>query len=318
MSKTARGYRSETQLDFETNYKTAPTTKAGKIMPINENSVQGTQSLKSTNTITGTRNDTEPYPGNEAVSGDVKVPNDLRAMGWWLRTVFGAPTTSVVTEGSLYKHIFKVQDDQPSYVLQKGFKDIAQYFIFGGCKTNSLSMPFGSDDESVATINVMGAMETLQTSAYDTTATEVKLNRLANAHASIKIGGSAIKIVKTGDMTIDCGLDGDQYCIGDNNQRGDLPEGIFKVSGNLTALFTDATFIEKAKAGTVDSLELIYTKDTQSLDFLFPEIMYERTSPAISGKTGVSCSMKWQGFYSADTNRSAAVVTLINDVASYA
>ena len=319
MSITARGYRAETQIDFEKDFKVSPTTKAGKIMPINTNALTATQNLNSTNTLTGTRNDSEPFLGHESVAGDIAVPLDVRAIGHWLKGIFGAPTTTaVVGQTGMYSHVFKVKDDQPSMVIQKGFKDIGQYYIYNGCKINTLSLPIGSDSEAVATINVMGSKETQQTTKYDTTATEVKLDRVYNSQCSVKIGGTEIGIIKTGNIKLDCGLDGDQYCIGDNNTRGDIPEGIFKPSGDITALFKDNAFVDKAKNGTVDSLEVIYTKDTKSLSFKFPEIMYQRTSPAVSGKTGVSCSMNWQGFYDSDSAASACVVTLVNDVASYA
>ena len=314
----ARGYRGQTMLDIETTYGVIPATKAAKILPFISNEVAISRDLKDSDVILNTRNASEPYAGNESADGDVKVPLDLRAAGWWLRVLMGAPTTTVVTEGSLYKHVFKVQESLPSFVLQRGYQDVGKYFIYTGCRANSLALPFGGDSEPVATINVMGSKETVQTAAYDTAATVVKLNQLSQFQASVKIGGAESKIIKSGNLTIDNGLDGDQRCIGDGGVRSDIPEGTAKPSGDLSALFTDTTWLDKAKNMTKDSLELIYTKDLQSISFLFPEILWQLTSPTITGKGGVLCNLKWQGFYDTDANASAAVVTLTNDVASYA
>lgn len=318
MTLQARGYRSQSMIDFETAFKTAPSPTTGKVIPFTTNSIVATQSLNDSSIIRGTRNPASPLHGNKSVDGDLGVPLDFRAIGYIFKGLLGAPDTTANEDGT-YKHIFKVKDGtQPSMVIQKAFPDVQKYYIFGGCRIGTLKLPFGGDQEAVVTATVMGSTFTNSTTSYDSAPQNVTLDRAENFQAKIKENNEEIvSLVKSGDLTIDAGLDGDQYCLGDEGTRGDIPEGPLTITGTMSALYTDNRFIDKATAGTVCSLELLYTKGTKSLSLKFPEIVYELKSPTIDGPKGVLCDCNWKAFWENDSNKSAVIITLTNDVASY-
>jgi len=319
MTEQARGYRTQTMIDFETAFKTPPATASGIILPFNTNSVVCTQTLNDPGTITGTRNPVSPLHGNKTVDGELALPLGYRSSGYLFKGLFGAPTTTAV-EGSegLYQHVFKVGDNQPSMIIQKAFLDIGKYFKYSGCKISSLKLPFGSDSEAILTAGIMGATEVIGESTYDASAKIVTLDRAEQFQASVEENDTGIvSLIKTGEINIDAGLDGEQYCVGDEGTRGDIPESILNIKGTMSILFKGTTYIEKAKNGTKAKFKLLYTKGTHSLSLLFPEIIYEQSSPAIQGKAGVLCDCNWRAFYESDTNKSAVIATLINDVASY-
>lgn len=304
-------------MDYESAFGTNPTTTAGKKLPFNALEVTGSQNLIDPATITGTRNPVEPGKGNLAVDGNITVPMDLDAIGYWLKAIFGAPTTTGAS--APYTHVFKVGNVQPSFVLEKGFTDIAQYFRYNGCKVSTFKVSFGGDGELTAQMDVMGAKETISSSEYDSTPDEIVSNRLNNFQASLKEGGVAIATATTGEMNLDMGLDGDQYTIGANGSRGDIPEGILNVTGTLKTLFQDATLINKGANNTKSSLEIAFTKSaSESLTFEYPEIIYERKTPTISGPAGVVAELSWRAFNATDSDKSVVIVTLVNSVASYA
>ncbi|MEA5092459.1 hypothetical protein SDC9_37472 [bioreactor metagenome] len=311
----AKGFMGRLGLDIETTFGVSPTTKSCKILPFNKLEIVGKQSLISTSTITGNRNPVQQGLGRVTADGSAEVPVDYTAFGWWLKSMFGPATDSGAS--APYTHVFKPSNTQPSLVLEKAFTDIGQYFLYNGCKVSSLKLSFGGDGELVATLEFKGASETRGTVAYSAMPTTIVMNRLNNFQAALKEGGSTIGTVTSGDFTIDFGLDGDQYTVGNGNSRGDIPEGILKVSGTLKALFTDASLIDKGINATESSLELTFTSGTNSLAFKFPEIQYERNSPAITGPAGVSVDLAWSAYYQDSADAAAVVATLKNAVATY-
>lgn len=312
----ARGYMGQLMLDFETAFGTNPVTAAGKIMPFNSLELVGSQNLIDPATITGTRNPVEPGKGNLSVSGSLTVPMGLKDIGWWLKGMFGAPTTTGTTN---YTHKYKVGNTQPSLVVQKGFTDLGKYMLYNGVKIGTFKLGFGGDAELTASMDLIGATETIGTSTYDAAATSVQLQRLNNFQASIKEGGVSVANILSGEIDLDFGLDSTQYVIGKNGTLGDIPEGIIKVSGNIKALFTDTTLLEKGINNTESSLEVAFTIDANnSLTFAIPELIYERKTPPISGPSGVVVELNWKGYYTDGADASAMVVTLKNSVATYA
>ena len=312
----ARGYMGQLMLDFETAFGVNPTTAAGKIMPFNSLELVGSQNLIDPATITGTRNPVEPGKGNLSVSGSMTIPMGLKDIGWWLKGMYGAPTTTGTTN---YTHKYKVGNTQPSLVVQKGFTDLGKYMVYNGVKIGTFKLGFGGDAELTASMDLVGATETINSTTYDAAATSVQLQRLNNFQASIKEGGVSVANILSGEIDLDFGLDSTQYVIGKNGTLGDIPEGIIKVSGNIKALFTDTTLLEKGINNTESSLEVAFTIDANnSLTLSIPELIYERKTPPISGPSGVVVDLNWKGHYTDGADASAMVVTLKNSVATYA
>lgn len=221
-----------------------------------------------------------------------------------------------------YIHTFKIVSGtaQPSMKIEKAFTDIGQYFLYDGVKLGKLSTSFGiGDSEHVHTFDFLGSSETLGTSEYDASATAVTLNRLNDFQAIIKEGGSTVSNIATCELAIDLGLDGDQFTIGSGNTRGAIPEGQVGISGKITALFTDTTILAKALAGTESSIEIISTAgNNDAVSYDFNELIYSASSPVIEGPTGVRVELDFMGYYGNDAGNSSAIVTLTNDVESYA
>jgi hypothetical protein len=108
-------------------------------------------------------------------------------------------------------------------------------------------------------------------------------------------------------------LDNNQYVIGSGGKRGDIPEGMIKISGTIKSLFSDMNLLDKAISGTKCNLKIKFTKGIKSLEFKFPEVIFERQTPGISGPAGVVVELKFQAFHATDASSSAVIVTLINE-----
>jgi len=311
----AKGARTRTVIDFETIFGANPGAKAGKILPVNTNEVAAKQSLTNPATLRGIRMDDIPVLGRVSIDGSLQVPLDLTAIGYWLKGLLGQDT---VTGTGPYVHTFKVPTAAlPSMVISKEFLDIAQTFIYNGIKISELKLPFGQDGEVVATMTVMGATRTIQTTAYDAACTAVVMNRLNTFQAALKEGGATIATVLSGDLAINNGLDGNSYCVGAGTARGDIPEGIAACTGTLKALFADVSLINKGINQTETSLTLTYTSGANSLVFSFPEVMYDVVDVPVTGAVGLAATLNWRAYWNNDAGNSPVIITLTNGQATY-
>lgn len=157
----SKGFATRTILDIENGFGMEPSVKAGKSVPFNSNGVVGTRELQDPGTITGTRNAPDPFMGNMDANGDLVVPADLKAFGWYLRAMFGAPVT---TGSGTYTHVFKISGNtMPSLVLERQFLSLASRAAMrvSGCRINRWAFnPTGGGDELVHTFGIIGANET--------------------------------------------------------------------------------------------------------------------------------------------------------------
>lgn len=316
----ANGAKASTLIAFESTYGTLPGDAGTKsiLLPINSNGVKCSQNSSTPSTIRGNRSPVEPIKGNNDVSGDVVVPVDYTAFGYWLKALFGAPSTGAVSgKEGYYKHVFKIDDDMPSFTIEKAFPGITKYIRDNGCKASKLSVSVGGDGELTATVSVMGAKESIEASTMGTTPVIAGFDRADNFEASLKVGDTEMAIATSFSIDIDAGLDGDTYCIGSKGYRTAICEGLVTASGTMEAFFKDDTYLAMAENDAETSLELVLTQDDMSLSFKFPEAKFAKTSPSIEGPAGIKQSLNYNAYYEDNSDKSAVVVTLINKVASY-
>lgn len=314
------GAKTSTLIAFEATYGTVPADAATKSirLPINTNGVKSSQNSTNPATIRNNRSPVEAIKGNNDVSGDVVVPVDYTAFGYWLKALFGAPVSGAVAEKEgFYSHVFKIGDAIPSFTMEKAFPGISQFIKDLGCKASKLSLSVGGDGELTATVSVMGAKENIEASTMAETPIDADFDRAKNFEASIKVGGEEAAVATSFSIDIDMGLDGDSYCIGSNGYRKAICEGLATVSGTLEAFFNDASYLDMAEQDQEISLELTLTQSDYSLNFKFPEAKFAKTSPSIDGPAGVKQSLAYNAYYDDSAEQSAVVVTLVNKTASY-
>ena len=200
--------------------------------------------------------------------------------------------------------------------MEKAFPDLGKYVRYKGVKINTFSVDYGQDNEMTFKFNVMGASREQDGTAYDSAAKASKLLRIAQNHAYVKIDGTESRIVKEGSLEINANLDGDQYVVGGGGLRGDIPEGLMKVSGSLKALFTSTEWMDKADTGAPVSMEIGFKLDENtSLAFAMPSVQFEPFDAQISGPAGVVVDVKWRAF--SPDGKSIVTATLKNQQEAY-
>lgn len=310
----ARGRKSQLLMAFEDVFGQTPETPEAIRLPFESCSIRASQNLNEDNTIRNNRNPAQPSRGFVDVSGQTVVPVDTVAFGYWLKALFGAPTT---TGDGPYTHVFKPAEIQPSMVLERGFTDIGKYVLSNGCKVSGMSIDIGGEGDQNATIDIMGASEILGNNSFADDPINLPLTKFNRFQAAVILGGAVSAKITAGNISFNSALDGDQYLIGGQGFRGDIPEGIFQPSGSITALFEDHTLLEMAVNGTETSISFKWTNGPNSLEIKFPEVIFERTSPAIEGPQGVVVELPFRGYYDDATEGASVVVTLVNNHESY-
>jgi hypothetical protein len=221
---------------------------------------------------------------------------------------------TAVTYTVVKAHVFKSGNTQPSLVVEKSFPVLGQNFLYNGVKVASLSLDFGGDGELTAKISLKGQKVTQAATRYNsgTMTTPGVFTRVGNFQAAIQEAGVAYTKATKLSLMIDMGLDDSQFTIGAGGIRGDLPQGIAKVSGSMTAIFDSVATYAKAAASTESSLSIKLTSGTSSLEFYLPEILFGLKSPGIEGPKGILHDLDFTGYYQNGDPAAALQVTLIN------
>ena len=314
----ARGYKTQCLMDFETTFGVLPDAgdRAGVILPINTFGLNVSRNKNSAQTLTGRRDPVEPFDGNTEVTGDITVPVDVNAFGYWLKLLLGAPTT---TGSGTYTHVYKVSDTTPSGIVQCTYGTATEsYGLFTGVKCSSMSMTVGGDEELTATFSLAGRDAAYSTTDYDSSASLVTLKRLNNFQAALKKDNVTFATCTQMDFTIDNGLDTSIRTIGGQGMVYDIPEGIMSVTGTMSCLFTDTTLLAAAKASTEMALELDIAIDaSNSLSFKFPEVQLQYQGPTVDGPAGIMAEFPFVAYFANSADDSVVVATLVNGVATY-
>lgn len=306
----AQGSRGQLIVQQEVTYKVDPAPAARRFHFVDEG-LRLSRELSTTNIIRGNRNPAMPVRGNQDVAGSIKTHVQAFQLSTMLKWALG----SVVTTGeNPYIHTIKIGSGLPSFLIEKGFTDITQFFKYNGCKVNRMSVNVSPEGFQDISFDVMGAKESTSGVTFHAAPTDAGYVPFDGfSIAVIEEGGAAIANVVSADFSLENNLDGNTYVIGGAGERAFLPEGIVKVSGNIKALFQNLTLYSKAVANTESSLKIIYRRGTgagttgnEEIEFFIPELVYAPSAPVITGPQGVLVELPFEAYY----NDGAQVSTL--------
>lgn len=234
-------------------------------------------------------------------------------------TIGSGTFKKVTTLATTYKHTIQFGGALPSFLVEKGYPDIEQYFKYNGCKIGKMSLACTPEGFQKISFDMTGAKETVGTTSFDSTATDLGKSSFSGFMvASITEGGSAIAHVTKVDISIENSLDTGVYVIGGAGLRASIPEGTCKVTGTLEALFENTTLYTKAANSTESSLEIAYmfgtgagTAANEKLTIKIPELIFKQDTPTISGDKGVMVSLPFEAYYANSAEGTVAQMILL-------
>lgn len=155
-----------------------------------------------------------------------------------------------------------------SFTIEHQHADISVFERFNGCKVGSLAVKLPATGMSEIDIAIVGQNQADGNSVYFTTPTaQTTTPTLAAVNGAVIAGGVRIVTITGMEFTIDGDMS-TEAVVG-SNSTPDVFEGKVKVSGQLTALFTDATFRDAFRDETEMAIACAFTTSNQpAADFL--------------------------------------------------
>ena len=310
----------------EGTYKSAAGVSAGMLAYFTECSLAASQNAVQANTIGADRSRSKPSQGNLDVSGNLNVELAPETVGFYLRHILGAPTTvgTGTPAEAPYTHTFRPGTLPVGMIIEKnwipaGIATKVEQFL--GCRVNSATIDIPQEGPATLSMAMMGGKYTITTAPIDSGLANPGHTGWFAINAAVKVGDSAVTMVKSVQFTINNNLDGGRYALGGDGERLDLPEGFADVSGSATVI-VDATlfstFIDKAEARTDTALEVILTFGTgtgasagnEKLSLKLDHALIDLATPTINSPGGMEVSFTFTGYKSGATDKGLVAVLL--------
>ena len=203
----AQGARAQMALAFETVYGTAPASGYTRV-PFASTSLGSEQPLISSELLGYGRDPLAPIKDAVTADGDVVVPIDAEAFGFWLKAAFGNPITSGTGP---WTHEFRSGGwTLPSLSIETAMPEVPRFAMYSGCVLDQLSWQLQRSGLLTATAKLVAQGEAVATSTAAGTPAELALKRFGHFNGSITRNGSALGNVVSAEGTrtlIEAGAD---------------------------------------------------------------------------------------------------------------
>ncbi|SDX90385.1 hypothetical protein SAMN05444336_112119 [Albimonas donghaensis] len=311
----AQGARAQLLLAFESTYGTAPASGFTRI-PFVRSTLGSEQPLIDSDLLGYGRDPLAPIKDALTADGEVSIPLDAHALGFWLKGAFGAPTTTDNGDGT-FDHVFASGGwDLPSLAIEAGLPDLPRFAMYSGCVVDQLSWTMQRSGQLTGAVTLVAQNEAKASTTQGGTPASIELARFGHFNGSIKREGSALANVTSAQVTYANNLDRVETIRSDGLIAGADPS-VAALTGRIDARFADETLLDQALAGEACELEFAYAlADGSSFTLTAHAVYLPRPRVSIEGPQGVQVSFDWQAALAASPAR-MATATLINEVASY-
>ena len=309
----AQGARAQMALGFETVYGTPPVSGFTK-MPFASTSLGSEQPLLNSELLGYGRDPLAPIKDAVTADGDVMVPIDAEAFGFWLKAAFGDPITSGVGP---YTHEFRSGSwTLPSMSIETGMPEVPRFAMYSGCVLDQLSWQVQRSGLLTATARLVAQGETIATTTGAGTPAELALQRFGHFNGAISRNGSALGNVVSAEITYANNLDRIETIRSDGKIDGADPS-IAALTGRIEVRFADSTLVTQAINGDPCEISFAYVLPSgESFTFTVHAVYLPRPRIEISGPQGVQATFDWQAAKATSPARMCTAI-LTNDVETY-
>ncbi len=309
----AQGARALMALAFETTYGTPPASGFTR-MPFASTSLGAEQPLLNSELLGYGRDPLAPIKDAVTADGDVVVPLDAEAFGFWLKAAFGDPTT---TGTGPWTHEFQSGSwTLPSMSIETGMPEVPRYAMYSGCVLDQITWQMQRSGLLTATARLVAQGETVGTTTSAGTPTALELKRFGHFNGSITRNGSALGNVVSAEITYANNLDRIETIRSDGRIEGADP-GMAALSGRVEVRFADTALITQAIDGTPCELVFAWSLGANaSFTFTAHAVYLPRPRIEIPGPQGIQATFDWQAAKAVSLSRMCTAV-LVNTVVSY-
>ncbi len=309
----AQGARAQMALAFETTYGTPPAGGFTK-MPFASTSLGSEQPLLNSELLGYGRDPLAPIKDAVTADGDVMVPIDAEAFGFWLKAGFGNPVTTGVGP---YTHEFRSGSwSLPSMSIETAMPEVPRFAMYSGCMLDQLSWQVQRAGLLTATARLVAQGETIAGTTLAGTPAELELQRFGHFNGAISRDGTPLGNVVSAEITYANNLDRIETIRSDGKIDGADP-GLAALTGRIEVRFADSTLVSQAINGDPCEITFAYVLPSgEGFTFNAHAVYLPRPRIEISGPQGVQASFDWQAAR-AETSGRMCTATLINNIASY-
>lgn len=299
---------------FETTYGATPAAGFFKL-PMVSHGLGEEQPLLEDDQLGFGREGLDPTYDVITNDGDVVVPVDTRAIGFWLRATFGAPVTTGPVNGK-YTHTFKSGGGNiPSISIEYGNPDGPIFSTNYGAGVNQIKIGLARSGMLNAALSVIAQGESDPgVVSIAGAASALTGPRFAQATGAILIDGVAAGDIVSADLGYTNNLEKLEV-IRSDGRIGGFDPGVCRASGSITTRFATPALYNKARAKTAVALSFGWATDIATLTFTLPRVFLPKPKRSVSGPKGIQAVFNWQASGAAAAQLTAV---LVNDVASYA
>lgn len=321
----AKGSNAQIIYQKEDTFNVDPSTPSAQALTFVSESIKANISLVEDDSIRGNRNPVQPIQDKVSVSGDLTVNLQANNIGSLFYYALGNVVTTDTSGSAPYTHTITIANSLPSFLLEKGFKDIGAYFKYNGCKVEGFTLNFTPTGYQKCTFRIVGVRETVGTSSFDPSAKApnyVPFDGINNL-ITIKEGGSVIGIVTDLNVEVSNNIKTDDYVLAHGGTVASLPEGIVSVKGTMNVQFVDTTLYQKAVSGTETSLFIEFQRGTgdgtagnEYMSINIPELLFETETPEISDGGPIVVGLPFTAYYNNSSEASSIEIVIKNEEAT--
>jgi hypothetical protein len=240
------------------------------------------------------------------VTGDIVLDLPTRGLGLLLSQAMGTSPSAVTTTTGVYSYTFTLGDVYGrSFTAQVG---VPQYGgtvtpkTIAGAKISKFELSVATGGIATGKFTVDAASMTTGTSLAVASYSTIS-NLFHFAQGAITVDGSSVANVKDFTLTVDNTLKVDRYNLGASGTKAEqVINGFRKISGKLTAEFTDTTFFTKYFNDTTTALVLTFTGATiaggqsEKLTITIPAVKFDADTPNVAGPQVIDLAMTFEGY----------------------
>ena len=310
----AQGARAQMALAFETTYGTPPASGFTR-MPFASATLGAEQPLLNSELLGYGRDPLAPIKDALTADGNVVVPIDAEAFGFWLKAAFGQPITTGTA--APYSHEFRSGGwVLPSMSIETGMPEVPRFAMYSGCMLDTLSWQMQRSGLLTAAASLVAQGEAIATTSAAGTLAEIALQRFGHFNGAITRNGQPLGNIVSAEITYANTLDRIETIRSDGRIDGADP-GMAALTGRIEVRFADQLLVNQAINGEPCEMTFAYVLPSgESLTLVAYAVYLPRPRIEISGPQGVQASFDWQAAKDAVTGR-MCTVTLVNERETY-
>ena len=227
--------------------------------------------------------------GNRAIGGDVNFELSHSTFDDFLEAALCGTWAANVVKAGLARR---------SFTIERHHSDINKYLRYTGCNIATMSLSVAPNSMVTGSFGVVGKGFSTGTAAltHSTNGTPTATEPFDSFTGTIKEGGSPIATITAIEFNLENGMEA-QYVVG-SPETLEPSIGQSKVTGSVTAYFTDTTMLDKFVNETESSIEFTLRDAAgNSYLFSFPKVKYNSGDPEVGGTGSITQTLEFVALY---------------------